>query len=161
MKQLKFFCLAVSLGLFCAGPAAAGDTGSHVVAVDVQPINEIRMTGSPSLTISGAIAGQQPFDATHGESTCAVTTNGSHKRITAALDVPMPVGTTLQVGVAAPSGSGAGQGAVPLTTVPADVVTDISRTADSACAVTYKLSATVTAGVSPTDIRTVTFRLTD
>ncbi|AOY60436.1 hypothetical protein [Desulfococcus multivorans] len=161
MKLLFWCCLAAVIGLFGAGAAIGGDVGSHPVVFDFQPIDEIAVTGRPSLGISGAIAGQQPFDAVDGSSVLAVTTNGVNRRITAGIDAPMPAHTVLEVRVSAPSGSGTGLGYAGLTPAGSAVVTGIGRVADAACAVTYRLKATASAGVCPSDAGTVTFALSD
>lgn len=161
MKRWRFFLLIAALGFFRAGLVSGGNVSSHVVVFDFQEINEIGFTGNPNLSISSAIPGQQPSDVTDASSICAITTNGTGKRLTASIDAPMPADTSLKVNVEAPSGSGASQGYVTLTTTASNVVTGISQVADSACTVTYKLSATVAAGVRSSDTRTVTFTLSD
>jgi hypothetical protein len=113
------------------------------------------------LNISSAVAGQEPSEVTDSSSTCAITTNGANKRITANIDTAMPADVTLKVNVAVPSGSGTSQGDVTLTTSASSVVTGISHVADSNPTITYKLNATVQAGVLSTDTRTVTFTLSD
>ncbi len=161
MKTLKFFLLGAALALFSAGLVLGGDVSSQVVSFDFQQINELSVNGSPNLNISSAPAGQEPSEVTDSSSTCAVTTNGTNKRITAYIDTAMPANVTLKVNVAAPSGSGTSQGDVTLTTSASNVVTGISHVADSNPTITYKLSATVQAGVLSTDTRTVTFTLSD
>jgi len=161
MKRLKFLLPAAALALLLSGAALGADVSTHVMIFDFQNINEIEVTGSPNLTIASAIAGEQPQEVTDSSSTCAITTNGANKRITASIDVAMPAYVTLKVNVAAPSGSGTSQGDVTLTTSASNVVTGISHVADSSPTITYKLSATVQAGVLTTDTRTVTFTLSD
>ena len=161
MKRLKIFFVAVALTLVSGGAVCGGEIASHAVTFNFQEINEIDITGSPSLTINSAVAGEQPENAIDSSSICAITTNGANKRITASIDTAIPAYVTLKVNVAAPSGSGTSQGDVSLTTSASDVVTGISHLADSSLTITYKLSATVQAGVIPTDTRTVTFTLSD
>lgn len=161
MKRLKFLLSAAALALALNGPALGADVSTHVMTFDFQAINELEVTGTPNLTIASAIAGEQPQEATDSSSTCAITTNGANKRITASIDTAMPAYVTLKVNVAAPSGSGTSQGDVTLATSASNVVTGISPVADSSPAITYKLSATVQAGVLATDTRTVTFTLSD
>ena len=161
MKRLKFLLLAAALALLSSGVALGADVSAHVMTFDFQNINEIEVTGTPNLTIASAIAGEQPQEVTDSSSTCAITTNGANKRITANIDTAMPAYVTLKVNVAAPSGSGTSQGDVTLITSASNVVTGISHVADSSPTITYKLSATVQAGVLSTDTRTVTFTLSD
>jgi len=161
MKTLKFLLLTAALALVLRGAALGADVSTHVMTFDFQDINEIEVTGTPNLTIASAIAGEQPQEITDNSSTCAITTNGINKKITAKIDTAMPAYVTLKVNVAAPSGSGTSQGYVTLTTLASNVVTGISHVADSSPTITYKLSATVQAGVVSTDTRTVTFTVSD
>ena len=161
MKRLKFLLPAAALALLLSGAALGADVSTHVMTFDFQAVNEIEITGTPSLTVASAIAGEQPQEVTDSSSTCAITTNGANKRITASIDTATPAYVTLKVNVAAPSGSGTSQGDVTLSTSASDVVTGMSHVADSNPAITYKLSATVQAGVLSTDTRTVTFTLSD
>ena len=160
MKTLKFLLLAAVLAIALNEAPLGADVSTHVMTFDFQAINEIEVTGTPNLTIASAIAGEQPQEVTDSSSACAITTNGANKRITASIDAAMPAYVTLKVNVAAPSGSGTSQGDVTLTTSASDVVTGMSHVADSPT-ITYKLSATVQAGVLSTDTRTVTFTLSD
>ena len=160
MKRLKFLLPAAALVLALNCAALGADVSTHVMTFDFQAINEIEVTGTPNLTIASAIAGEQPQEVTDSSSTCAITTNGTNKRITASIDTAMPAYVTLKVNVAAPTGSGTSQGDVTLTTSASDVVTGMSHVADSPT-ITYKLSATIQAGVLSTDTRTVTFTLSD
>ncbi len=161
MRGLSSISAAVVLAFFCAGPCRGADVDSHVMTFDFQQIDEIEVSGSPSLTILSAMAGGQPQDATDSSVTYAITTNGSDKRITASIDTAMPPNVTFKAQIAAPSGSGMSSGEVTLGTAAVDVVTGISQVAESSCAITYRLSATVAAGVLPSDARTVTFTLTE
>jgi hypothetical protein len=161
MKKFIYLLLSAALIVTCAGITFGSDVSSHSVSFDFQQINEITVTGSPSLTVSSAEAGQEPTGVTNSTSSCAITTNGTNKKITASIDSAMPAHVTLKVNVAAPSGSGTSQGDVILTTSAADVVTGISTEADSNMSITYKLDATVLAGVLSTDSVTVTFTLSD
>jgi len=161
MKKFKCILLSATLIVICAGRTFGSDVSSHSVSLDFQQINEITVTGSPSLTVSYAEAGQEPSGVTNSSSSCAITTNGTNKKITASIDSAMPAHVTLKVNVAAPSGSGTSKGDVILTTSASDLVTGISKTVDSNMAIIYKLDAAVLAGVLSTDSITVTFTLSD
>jgi hypothetical protein len=161
MINLKFLLLPLMLALFSTGVARGSDVGSHGVSFDFQEINEISITGSPNLSISSALAGQEPSDAMDKSASCAITTNGTGKRITASIDTAMPTNAILKVAVVAPAGSGTSAGEVILSTPAVSVVTGINQVAATSLAITYKFSATVKAGVLPTDTRTVTFTLSD
>lgn len=147
---------ALALMTFVAGTAGA-QTQTVTFAVDA--INQIALSGSPSLTISTATAGSQPTSATSTGATWAVTTNTTNAKVTAALDSDMPAGLTLKVNVAAPS-VGSSAGAVALTAAGVDVVTGVTKVAESGMAVTYTLDATVAVGVVASGTRVVTYTVT-
>ena len=158
MKVLKYTAAAALLVPAFAGTAAAqGPTQS--VSYEVQAINQISLTGSPSLVISTATAGSAPTSASAGAS-YAITTNGENKKITAQIDSDMPASVTLTVNLAAPS-VGSSSNAVVLSTTPVDAVTGITRVSESGLSVGYQLSATVAAGVVQAGSRTVTYTITD
>ena len=161
MKRPKIFFVAAVLSLVLGGAAWGADVASHVVTFDFQEINEIEITGSLSLTINSAIAGEQPENAIDSSSSYAITTNGTNKRITASIDTALPAYVTLWINVAAPSGSGVSKGYVTLATSAADVVTGISHVAESNPLITYKLGATAQAGVISNIARTITLTLSD
>ena len=161
MKSLEIFFVAVALTLVSGGAVCGSEIASHVVTFNFQEINEIDITGDPSLTINSAVAGEQPENAIDSLSTCAITTNGANKRITASIDTAMPAYVTLKVNVTAPSASGTSQGDVTLATSAANVVTGINTVADSRLAIIYQLSCTVQAGVLASAAKTVTFTLSD
>lgn len=139
-----------------AGNAAA--QAVQTVAFEVQAINEMAFTGTPTLTINSATAGSAPTAATASAS-YAITTNETNRKITAQINSAMPTGVTLSVSLAAPSGA-TSAGSVVLGTTAADVVTAISTVEGSALTVTYTLQATSAAGVVPAGTRDVTYTLT-
>lgn len=158
MKALKYTAAAALLVPAFAGTAAA-QTATQSVSYEVQAINQVSVTGSPSLVISTATAGSAPTSASASGS-YAITTNETGKKITAQIDSDMPTGVTLTVSLAAP-GAAASAGAVVLSTTPVDAVTGISTVSQSGLSVGYGLSATVAAGVVPAGSRTVTYTITD
>jgi hypothetical protein len=119
------------------------------------------VSGNPGLLrISAAIAGSQPTPVSNAATTYTVVTltpNRTYK-ITARLNTPMPVGTTLQVTLAAPPGA-TSLGAVSLDATARDVVTLIPKNTNATRAITYNFSATTAAGVVPSTSRTVTLTI--
>jgi len=153
---------AVALCLAAGAPVQAADTASHSVNFTVASINEIEIdAGVLNLTVDSATAGSQPTPA-NAASSYAITTNAATdgKKITAALDTPMPTGITLAVDMAAPSGSSASAGSVELGTTAVDVVNGIEGVAASGVAINYQLSATV-AAAPVTGTKTVTYTIAD
>lgn len=151
--------LALALLIACtAGAASAAGTATQDVNYEVQAINELAVSGSPSLTISTAVAGSAPTQATNASSSYAITTNQSSRKITAAINTAMPAGVTLKATLAAPSGA-TSQGAVTLGTVAVDAVTGISTLNESGKTITYTLDATAAAGVVALSSKTVTYTI--
>ena len=142
----------------------ADNDDTQTVTFAVNAINEMAASTDPgALTISTATAGSQPDNATDATTTYAITTNADSsapKKITGAIESVMPTAVTLTVNLAAPS-VGSSAGATALSTSAADLVTGISKVAESGRTITYTLSATVAAGVVASATRTVTLTLTD
>ena len=138
--------------------AASAQTANQTVTFQVDAINQIAFTGSPSLVINTATAGSGPANAT-ATASWAVTTNQSGAKITGSLNSNMPAGLTLSVDLAAPAGASSA-GAQELSTVAVDLVTSITQLAQGALSVGYTLSATPAAGVVASTTRTVTYTIT-
>ena len=88
-----------------------------------------------------------------------MTTNQSGAKITASIGSNMPAGLTLSVSLSAPAG-GSSAGSQSLSTTAVDLVTSITKLAQSALGVTYTLDATPAAGVVSSTTRTVTYTIT-
>lgn len=144
--------------LASAATIASAQTATQTVTFQVDAINQIAFSGSPSLVISTATAGSDPTSAT-ATGTWAVTTNQTGAKITASIGSNMPSGLTLTVNVAAPS-VGSSTGAQTLSTTAVDVVTGITKHAQGGMSLSYSLSATAAAGVVSSTSRTVTYTIT-
>ena len=132
---------------------------TQTVSIQVDAINVIAFAGSPSLTINAAVAGNAPTSATNATATWAVTTNQSNAKITASISSVLPAGLTLSANLGAPTGASS-NGLTALSTIAVDLVTRITKLAESALTVTYQLDAAVTAGVVASTSRTVTYTVT-
>ena len=139
-------------------PAAAfaGDSASQTVSIAVGAIGEIRIGAARRLTV--AIPAHARPHTVVAATTYAITTNGDNKKITAVLDSPMPPGVVLKANAAAPAG-GTSLGEATLSAAPADLVTGVSRVAQSGLALTLKLSATVEAGKPAPITRSLTLAI--
>jgi hypothetical protein len=152
--------IAATLGFGLSFSVLAADSAGQGVGVQVDPINEISVSGSPgNLVINTATAGQQPVDASDNSTTYDITTNETNKKITAELDVAMPANTSLTVTLGAPTGASSSQ--VTLTETAQDAVTGISTLAETGLGIGYVMSADVTAGTFALDSKTVTFTITE
>ena len=149
--------ILATLALLAASTATA-QTSTQTVNFQVDAINQIAFSGSPSLVINTATAGNNPTAAT-ANATWAVTTNQTGAKITASIGSNMPSGLTLSVNLTAPAG-GTSAGSQSLSTTAVDVVTGITQLAQSAIALQYSLSATPAAGVVSSTSRTVTYTIT-
>ena len=144
---------------FLSGAASlSAQTATQSVSFQVDAINQISVAGSPSLVINTASAGSAPTQAS-AAATWSVTTNQTTAKITASINSAMPSGLTLQVNLSAPSG-GTSAGAQTLSATAVDVVTGITKLAQSGIAIGYTLDATPGAGVISSTSRTVTYTIT-
>ena len=141
-----------------AASAASAQTATQIVTFQVDAVNQIAFSGSPSLVVNTATAGSNPTSAT-ANATWAVTTNQSTAKITASINSAMPAGLTLSVALVAPAG-GSSAGTQALGTSAVDVVTGITKLAQGGISLTYTLDATAAAGVVSSTTRTVTYTIT-
>lgn len=158
MKKIyiaAFAAAALSVGAN-AVQAQESNVATQVVSFEVQAINLLSVSGSPSLVISASSAGAAPTTVT-APGTYAITTNESNRKITASIDADMPSGVTLSVLFEAPTGASVASQS--LSMAAADVVTGISALNESGLDLTYSLSATSAAGVVAAGNRTVTYTI--
>jgi hypothetical protein len=158
MTSYRIALAAAAASMLCVGTVGAQSTASHNVSYSVSAINQIAVTGAPSLSITTATAGSAPASVTDATSSWAITTNQTTKKLTASLNSDMPSGVTLEVSAAAPSGA-TGAGYKTLSSASVDVVTGISQVAGSGLTLTYRLSATLAAGAISSSSKTVTYTL--
>ena len=162
-KHFTIISIAVLI-LAVAGMGFGQSSDGHTVNIDVQSIDQVDISDAAvTLVISSATFGSGPNEATDNSSLLQWVTNGSSRKITAALDSDLPAGVGLTVQAAAPSGGtgteGTAAGEVTLTGTAADVVTTISQ-AYSSSQLTYTANATVAASVATVN-RTVTYTITN
>ena len=132
---------------------------TQTVTFQVTAINQISVTGAPSLTINAAVAGSAPTSVTSAANTWSVTTNQSTALITASIPLAMPAGLTLSANLTAPAGA-TSTGLTALGTVAVNVVTGITKLNSAALGLTYQLDATAAAGVVISGTRVVTYTIT-
>lgn len=150
--------ILASLIFLAAASGADAQTATQTVTFQVDAINQVAFSGSPSLVINTATAGVDPSAAT-AAATWAVTTNQTGAKLTASIGSAMPTGVTLSVDLAAPTGA-TSAGAQALSTTAVDLVTGITQIAQGSLGATYSLSATAAAGVVSSTSRTVTYTIT-
>ena len=150
--------ILAAMAFMIGASSASAQTATQTVTFQVDAINQVAFSGSPSLVINTATAGSAPTAAT-AAATWAVTTNQSGAKITASIGSNMPAGLTLTASLAAPTNASSA-GAQSLSTTAVDLVTGITKLAEGALGVTYSLSATPAAGVVSSTTRTVTYTIT-
>lgn len=147
-----------ALAILAVTPGAMmGQSAAQTVHFQVNAVNQLAVSGNPTLAITSATPGTGLTTATASGATYAITTNETNQKITASLNQPMPDGVALEVTLAAPAGA-ISAGSVSLGTASADVVTGISATAASALPILYRLNASPQVQIGPT-ARTVTFTI--
>ncbi len=138
-------------------------TLSHDVTVAVDVIHALSASAATlSLTIGGSTAGSPPTPDTDNSTTYNITTNGSAKKITGALDATYAAGLSLSILLTAPTNASATEQS--LSTTAKDLVTGITRLAESNLTITYTASATTSATPnqgSGGETRSVLMTLTD
>lgn len=159
---MSFIRCTALVGMFVAATvvtAHAQASATQTVTYAVNSIDQVSVTGAPSLTIVAPAAGSAPADVTDATGRYALTTNGTNRKITASLGtgLEMPTGLTLKVALSAPS-VGTSAGSVALIATAVDLVTGISNLDQSNLTMTYTLSAT-SAAVTQTGTRTVTYTI--
>lgn len=156
--QLRTLAALLVIGALI-GSSAGAQTATQTVTFQVDAINQVAVTGTPSLSVNTATAGSAPTAASYSTGTWAITTNQTGSKVTGSIGVAMPTGVTLSANLSTPSG-GTSAGAVSLGTVAADLVTGITKLNAASLGLTYTLNATAAAGVVASTTRTVTFTVT-
>jgi hypothetical protein len=152
--------LAVGALLTCIGTAASAQTATQTVTFQVDAINQVGVTGSPSLTVNAAVAGSAPTQVASNGHSWAVTTNQTNAKITASIASNMPSGLTLQATLGVGATGATSTGAKTLSTVAQDMVTGLTKVNATGLALSYTLDATSAAGVVTSSSRVVTFTIT-
>ncbi len=99
MKPASFLTIGAVV-VFSAGRTVSAQSATQTVTFQVSAINQVAVTGSPSLVINAASAGSAPTSVTASGNTWAVTTNQSTAKITASIASAMPTGLTLSANLA-------------------------------------------------------------
>ena len=157
--KLSRTAIVSGLLVIAAAASAAAQTATQTVTFQVDAINQVAVTGTPSMAITAAVAGGAPTTVTSSGNTWAVTTNQTGAKITASIASNMPAGLTLSANLGAPAG-GTSAGLKSLSTTAVDVVTGITKLNSSGLTLSYQLDATSAAGVIVSTTRVVTYTIT-
>ena len=150
--------LSVAVLVVLAATAHA-QSATQTVTFQVNAVNQLAVTGSPSLTITTAVAGNAPTQVNANANTWAVTTNQTGAKVTASIAAAMPPGVTLSARMFPPAAA-TSTGMRPLGVAAVDLVTGITKLNQSGMQLRYRLNATSAAGVIASDTRVVTFTIT-
>lgn len=143
----------------CFHHSEGATTATATATYTISTIAAISISGNPApLNITSTTAGSSLPNATDSSTTYSVTTNQTARRVTGALATTMPVGITLTVNLTAPTG-GTSAGAVALTTTAQSLVTGIANVAQGGMAITYVLSATLSAVPVSAATNTLTYTI--
>jgi hypothetical protein len=150
-------CFILGSGTASAQPV----TDTAVVTYEVESITQLNLTGAANVKIVAGTAGQGLPSVTDSTGvTYDITNNagaGSMKLI-GSINTAMPANTVLSVNVTAPSGASSA-GFVALTASDQDLVTGIDNVNEAGVAISFKLDATVAAGVIASATKTFTMTI--
>ena len=159
MKFLRLLTAAAVGTALVSTLALAQTSATQTFNVQVTAINEISMSGAPSLLISSASAGGPPTSVTSATNTWAVTTNQTGSTISGSIASAMPTGLTLSANLGAPAGA-TSAGLKALGTTAVALVTGVTKVNASGLSLTYQLDATTAAGVVNAATLNVTYTIT-
>ena len=151
---------AVGVLTIAVAATASAQTATQTVTFQVDAINQVAVSGSPSLTINAAVPGSAPTQVSSTGHTWSVTTNQTGAKITASIASNMPSGLTLQATLGVGATGATSTGAKTLSTVAQDMVTGITKLNATGLTLGYTLDATAAAGVVTSSSRVVTFTIT-
>lgn len=145
-------CFVIGTGTASAQPV----TDSVTVTYEVVAITQLNLNGAASLTIVAGTAGAGLPEVINSTGvTYDITNNDGSKKLVGKINTAMPANTTLSVNVTAPSGATSAD-FVALTASDQDLVTGIDNVNEAALAISFKLEATVAAGVIASATKTFT-----
>lgn len=132
--------------------SAHAQTATQVIRMEIRPISQLAVRGTTTFTIPA----RQFKAATVVSSTAtyAVTTNEDNRRITVAIDEPLPAGVSLGMRMDAPAGARSAE-EIMLSTVPQTAVTGISRLNAADLGIAFSLTTDQAAVVPEAITRTV------
>lgn len=158
MKTLRYAAALAIAACATAAQDAAAQSSQQTVSYQVTAIDQITVSGTPSLVVNSSTAGNG-LTAASASGSYAITTNGTNRKITAAIDTDMPADVTLTVSLAAPDNA-TSAGVVVLESTAKDVVTGITEVNQTGLSITYGLTADVEAGVVSAANKQVTYTIT-
>jgi hypothetical protein len=148
--RLRFVASVIPVFVAAFSAPASGQTATQALKIEIRPISRLAVIGATSFTLpKAARAGVVTASASY-----AITTNEVNRRITVAIDEPMPAGVTLRMRMDAPEGAAAKDG-VTLSTDPQTAVSGISRLNAKDLGIDFELETGADAVIPATTTRTV------
>lgn len=143
--------------IVCFSFLLADNSAQQLVTFSVSATNQI-----------GPIEGAAPVFSLDGKlGQCAecknmytIFTNEENKKVVAYLDQDMPAGVILCVSLSPPK-NGRSTGKQKLSSVPADLLVEVSKVSEAQLELSYEMMITEESGVIKQGTRTVTFVMTD
>ena len=142
MRKIKVVLLLfLAVAAYSWNVAWASNSLPQKVTLTVQAINEIAIGNHITiLDIKTMKINSQGVKVINAVSTYSVTTNEINKKITGVLNAALPKDTHLKISLEAPNGAKRYH-RVLLTDIPTDLVTGVTRTAESEKTIFYQFSA--------------------
>jgi hypothetical protein len=159
-KRLSRSCLITALLIFISLPCHTSESGTLTIYYAVMAIDEIDVNASTvELNVQTAPAGSD-FVPVMFETSYNLTTNcpSNSKKISASIDSDMPDSIKLEVNAIAPQGASS-LGYRELSAISSDLVEGIDATASASIPLTFKLTASLSAGNVISGSRTVTITI--
>ncbi|HUR20890.1 MAG TPA: hypothetical protein VMZ90_08800 [Vicinamibacterales bacterium] len=161
-KKIAFILSTAAVCCYLGtGTASAQTNDTAVVTYEVESITQLGLTGAASVKIVAGTAGQGLPSVTDSTGVTYDITNNAgadSKKLIGKINTSMPANTVLSVNVTAPSGALSAD-FVALTTSDQDLVTGIDNVNESGVAISFKLEATVAAGVIASATKTFTMTI--
>ena len=148
-----------SLGTGTASAQPVTDTA--IVTYEVESITQLNLNGAASVKIVAGTAGAGLPSVTDSTGVTYDITNNAgtdSKKLVGKINTAMPANTVLSVNVTAPSGA-VSAGFVALTASDQNLVTGIDNVNEALVAISFKLDATVAAGVVGSATKTFTMTI--
>lgn len=150
-------CCCLGAGTASAQPV----TDTAVVTYEVESITQLNLNGAANVKIVAGTAGAGLPSVTDSTGVTYDITNNAgtdSKKLVGKINTAMPANTVLSVSVTAPSGASSA-GFVALTASDQDLVTGIDNVNEASVAISFKLDATVAAGVVASATKTFTMTI--
>lgn len=154
----KLLAIGIISLLFGTVSANAQQSSVQIIDINIAEMAVINTSGVLSMNFNAVQAGDTP-EPVYANTTYSISTNGANKKVTAEIDVDLPVGVTIDVEMQ-PTPNGTSTGKQRLSTNPVDLVLGVTRERGIALNVSWEGRVTLEAEPG-SHTRFVTFTLTN